>query len=237
MSANPHANGGLLLRDLAMPDFRDYAVVVEQPAVDASAATAVLGEFLRDVITRNPDRFRLFGPDEVASNRLQAVFETTDRVWDAAIVPGDDHLAPARLPAAGHQHPVVGGRPLPAQPALRERHRRRQAAAADLPADGRGDRALHPRAGHLGLGAQRRRASPTSCWPAPATSRRWRRSPPPTLLREHLPELRVRVVNVVDLMRLQPETRASARAVRRASSTRCSPPTSRSSSPTTATRG
>jgi xylulose-5-phosphate/fructose-6-phosphate phosphoketolase len=94
MSANLHTNGGLLLRDLAMPDFRRYAVPVDRPAVDTSPATTVLGEFLRDVITRNPDRFRLFGPDEVASNRLQAVFETTNRVWDAETVPGDDHLAP-----------------------------------------------------------------------------------------------------------------------------------------------
>nr|WP_222618068.1 phosphoketolase family protein [Nakamurella sp. PAMC28650] len=94
MSANPHANGGLLLRDLTMPDFRDYAVTVEQPAVGSSAATAVLGEFLRDVVVKNPDRFRIMGPDETASNRLQAVFQATDRAWDAEIIEGDDHLAP-----------------------------------------------------------------------------------------------------------------------------------------------
>ena len=94
MSANPHANGGLLLRDLVMPDFRDYAVAVEGPATGTSAATAVLGGFLRDIIARNPDNFRVVGPDETASNRLQAVFETTDRAWDAETVPGDDHLAP-----------------------------------------------------------------------------------------------------------------------------------------------
>ena len=75
MSANPHANGGRLLRDLAMPDFRDYAVPVDRPAVTSSEATKVLGTFLRDIIVRNPDRFRIMGPDETASNRLQAVFE------------------------------------------------------------------------------------------------------------------------------------------------------------------
>ena len=95
MSATPHANGGQLLRALAMPDFRDYAVSVERPAVQSSEATQVLGQFLRDVMRRNPDRFRLFGPDEVASNRLQAVFEQTDRAWNASIEPGDDHLGRA----------------------------------------------------------------------------------------------------------------------------------------------
>jgi xylulose-5-phosphate/fructose-6-phosphate phosphoketolase len=94
MGANPHANGGLLLRDLAMPDFRDYAVAVERPAAGFSEATRRLGTFLRDIIARNPDRFRLMGPDETASNRLTAVFEKTNRAWDAITIPGDDHLAP-----------------------------------------------------------------------------------------------------------------------------------------------
>jgi xylulose-5-phosphate/fructose-6-phosphate phosphoketolase len=94
MSANPHANGGLLLRDLNMPDFRGYAVPVERPAAESSEATRVLGTFLRDVIARNPDRFRLMGPDETASNRLTAVFDETNRAWDAITLPGDDHLAP-----------------------------------------------------------------------------------------------------------------------------------------------
>jgi xylulose-5-phosphate/fructose-6-phosphate phosphoketolase len=94
MGANPHANGGLLLRDLAMPDFRDYAVAVERPAAGFSEATRVLGTFLRDIIARNQDRFRLMGPDETASNRLTAVFEETNRAWDAITIPGDDHLAP-----------------------------------------------------------------------------------------------------------------------------------------------
>ncbi|MGI8691806.1 MAG: phosphoketolase family protein [Geodermatophilaceae bacterium] len=94
MSANPHANGGLLLRDLVMPDFREYAVPVDRPAVESSEATRVLGAFLRDIIARNPHRFRIMGPDETASNRLSAVFEETNRAWDAVTMPGDDHLAP-----------------------------------------------------------------------------------------------------------------------------------------------
>jgi xylulose-5-phosphate/fructose-6-phosphate phosphoketolase len=94
MSANPHANGGMLLRELTMPDFRDYAVPVDRPAVELSEATRVLGVFLRDITARNRDRFRIMGPDETASNRLTAVFEVTDRAWDAARLPGDDHLGP-----------------------------------------------------------------------------------------------------------------------------------------------
>jgi xylulose-5-phosphate/fructose-6-phosphate phosphoketolase len=93
MSANPHTNGGQLLRDLVMPDFRDYAVPVEHPGTQVSSATGVLGGFLRDIITANPDGFRIMGPDETASNRLSAVFETTDRAWDAPTIPGDDHLS------------------------------------------------------------------------------------------------------------------------------------------------
>ncbi len=93
MSANPHANGGLLLRDLDMPDFSAYAVKVAEPATENAEATKVLGTFLRDVIARNGDRFRLMGPDETASNRLSEVFETTDRTWMAETVDGDDHLA------------------------------------------------------------------------------------------------------------------------------------------------
>jgi xylulose-5-phosphate/fructose-6-phosphate phosphoketolase len=94
MSANPNANGGLLLKDLALPDFRDYAVEVPTPAVTFSEATRVLGAYLRGVIRLNQDRFRLFGPDETASNRLGAVFEATNRAWDAETLPTDDHLAP-----------------------------------------------------------------------------------------------------------------------------------------------
>ena len=94
MSASPHANGGLLLRDLALPDFRTYAVEVNKPGDGVSEATRVLGSWLRDVITANPATFRLFGPDETASNRLGNVFEVTDRAFEGQIIPGDDHLAP-----------------------------------------------------------------------------------------------------------------------------------------------
>ncbi len=94
MSANPHANGGSLLEDLDLPDFRDYAVPVKRPGSSSSEATRVLGGFIRDVIARNPRTFRLFGPDETASNRLTPVFEVTNRGWMAERLPGDDHLAP-----------------------------------------------------------------------------------------------------------------------------------------------
>jgi xylulose-5-phosphate/fructose-6-phosphate phosphoketolase len=96
MGANPNANGGLLLRDLACPDFRQYAVEVPQPGAVDAEDTRVTGRFLRDVIKLNqhPRTFRLFGPDETNSNRLNAVFETTERQWMAECIPGDDHLAP-----------------------------------------------------------------------------------------------------------------------------------------------
>ena len=93
MSANPHANGGVLLRDLSMPDFRDYAVSIGSPATGAVESTRVLGTFLRDVMTGNMDSFRVFAPDENNSNRLDNVLEATDRTWNADVVPGDDHLA------------------------------------------------------------------------------------------------------------------------------------------------
>jgi len=95
MGANPHANGGLLLRDLRMPDFRQYAVKVEKPGVVIAEATRILGDLLRDVMKLNADEknFRVVGPDETASNRLGALLEVTDREFEAAIIPGDDHLA------------------------------------------------------------------------------------------------------------------------------------------------
>jgi xylulose-5-phosphate/fructose-6-phosphate phosphoketolase len=94
MSANPHANGGLLLRDLELPDFRDYAVEVERPGTTTSEAMRVLGGFTADVIRANPASFRLFGPDETESNRLGAVFDATDRQWEEEVLPTDEHLAP-----------------------------------------------------------------------------------------------------------------------------------------------
>jgi xylulose-5-phosphate/fructose-6-phosphate phosphoketolase len=95
MGANPQANGGIRLRDLRMPEFRDYAVAVNAPGAADAEDTRVLGTFLRDVIrqNQNPRTFRLFGPDETNSNRLNAVFEATERQWNATILPGDDHLA------------------------------------------------------------------------------------------------------------------------------------------------
>ncbi len=93
MSANPHTNGGQVLDDLRLPDFRGYAVDVPAPGATADGPTQVLGRWLRDVIRDNPTSFRLFGPDETASNRLSSVFEVTDRAWNAEIRPDDDHLA------------------------------------------------------------------------------------------------------------------------------------------------
>src|SRR3954470_7231387 len=94
MSANPHANGGELLQDLALPDFREYAVDVPSPGQTSAEATRVLGGFLRDVTARNMETFRLFGPDETTSNRLGDVFAVTARAWDAEILPTDEDLAP-----------------------------------------------------------------------------------------------------------------------------------------------
>jgi len=94
MGMNPHANGGRLLRSLDLPDFRDYAVPVERPGGVEAESTRVLGVFLRDVMSRNPSNFRLMGPDETSSNRLDAVFEVTDRVSTAEILESDEHVAP-----------------------------------------------------------------------------------------------------------------------------------------------
>ncbi len=96
MGANPHANGGGLLRDLRMPDFRDHALDVPSPGAVFGQDTLILGEFLRDVVTLNEERrnFRVFGPDETLSNLLGAVFETTNRQWDARTEAHDEFLAP-----------------------------------------------------------------------------------------------------------------------------------------------
>ncbi|MGH8678779.1 MAG: phosphoketolase, partial [Burkholderiales bacterium] len=96
MGANPHANGGLLLKDLRLPAFRDYAVEVKSPGQTVAEATRVMGHFLRDVMKMNLEarNFRVFGPDETASNRLGNLFEVTDRTWLAQRLDYDDHLAP-----------------------------------------------------------------------------------------------------------------------------------------------
>jgi len=95
MGANPHANGGLLLRDLVMPDFRNYAVDVPKPGTENAEATRVLGGFLRDVMKLNaPSKnFRVFGPDETASNRLEALYEATDKLWMEPMLPVDENLS------------------------------------------------------------------------------------------------------------------------------------------------
>jgi xylulose-5-phosphate/fructose-6-phosphate phosphoketolase len=93
MGSNPHANGGLLRRDLDLPDFRGYAVAVARDT-NGPEATRVLGDWLRDVIKANLDTFRLFGPDETESNRLTDVYQATNKVFEGVIVPGDNHLAP-----------------------------------------------------------------------------------------------------------------------------------------------
>jgi xylulose-5-phosphate/fructose-6-phosphate phosphoketolase len=96
MGSNPHANGGLLLKDLSMPDFRDYAVAVPRPGTEIAEATRVMGRFLRDVMKLNlgSRNFRVFGPDETASNRLEALYDVTDKCFTGRILPGDDHLSP-----------------------------------------------------------------------------------------------------------------------------------------------
>jgi len=95
MGANPHANGGVLLKDLVMPDFREYAVKVTNPGTETAEATRVLGNLLRDVMRRNMDskNFRVFGPDETASNRLDALYEVTDKAFMEATLPTDEHLS------------------------------------------------------------------------------------------------------------------------------------------------
>lgn len=93
MGANPHANGGLLLQDLSLPDYRNYAVLVPEPGGIDAEATRIQGKFIRDVMLHNPENFRVFSPDETASNRWGAVFEETDRCSTAEIMPGDENVA------------------------------------------------------------------------------------------------------------------------------------------------
>tara|TARA_R110002124_G_scaffold75290_4_gene202002 strand:+ start:17502 stop:19928 length:2427 start_codon:yes stop_codon:yes gene_type:complete len=96
MGANPHANGGLLLRDLQLPGFREYAVAVASPGTEQAESTRIMGGYLRDVMQLNTEtrNFRVMGPDETNSNRLGSLFEVTDRAWMAETLPEDDHLAP-----------------------------------------------------------------------------------------------------------------------------------------------
>ena len=278
MSANPHANGGLLLRPLRMPDFRDYAVDVPEPGTGAVEATRVLGTFLRDVMRREHDDLPRLQPGreqlqparrrprgdrpgldgraaarrrppgagrpghgdpvgahlpglarglpadrparvllllrgvhprrrldvqparQVAEDDERHPVAAADRLAElpahlARLAAGPQRLLPPgpglhrprrqqegrrhpRLPAAGREHAAVGGRPLPAQPAVRERHRRRQAAGAAVPGHRRRRRALHQ--GHRASGrgpAPTPASSPTSSSAAPATCPRWRPSP------------------------------------------------------------
>jgi xylulose-5-phosphate/fructose-6-phosphate phosphoketolase len=96
MGANPHANGGLLLRELEIPDFRAYAIPVAKPGTETAESTRILGAFLRDIMKLNEKaaNFRVFGPDETRSNRLDALYQVTDNVWEEPLLPTDDHLSP-----------------------------------------------------------------------------------------------------------------------------------------------
>ncbi len=89
ITANPHANGGMLRRPLEMPDFRDYAVKVEKPGQIEVSSTDVMAHFLRDIMRRNMTSFRVFGPDETASNKLQAIYEATNKTWMEEMLPED----------------------------------------------------------------------------------------------------------------------------------------------------
>jgi xylulose-5-phosphate/fructose-6-phosphate phosphoketolase len=111
MGANPHANGGILLRDLRLPDFRAYAVEIPKPGSVNGEDTRVLGKFLGDVIKQNADQknFRVFGPDETASNRLFGVLDATNKQWEAEVIESDDHLAPeGRLIEVLSEHQCEG---------------------------------------------------------------------------------------------------------------------------------
>ena len=94
MGANPVANGGALLKDLSLPDFRAYALPMSKPGTAYAESARVLGQFLRDVVKHNPSNFRVMGPDETESNRLGAIFEVTNRVSTAQILPTDEHVSP-----------------------------------------------------------------------------------------------------------------------------------------------
>ena len=176
MGANPHANGGILLRDLIMPDFRKYAVVVPSPGCVEAADAHELGVFLRDVATLNREQrnFRIFGPDETLSNRLTAVFEVTNRQWNARTQDNDEFLArEGRVMEMLSEHQCEGwlegylltGRqlhafclgPLLAQSRLCKCRDCGQVPGAAVVEHGCGRRALHKRDWHMGMGWSRSR--------------------------------------------------------------------------------
>ena len=339
MSDNPHTNGGLLLKDLRLPDFRDFAVEVPVPGGSISEAPRVLGRWLTEVIRQNPENFRIFGPDETASNRLQAVFDVTDKQWNAEFIGPevDEHLAragrvledvvrapmprmarrlstdratrivqllrslhphhrldvqPARqmaqgyqphplapadsepelpsvqpclapgpqwvlasgprvhrpcgeqegrrgagVPATGRQHPVVGRTTTVCARASTSTSWCQKAAGAQFPDHGSGDR--HCTRG-MGIwewaGSEVLGTDPDVVIAAAGDVPTLEALAAADLLRTHLPELKVRFVNVVDLMRLQDESE-HPHGLSDREFDRSSPRTSRSSSPTTATRG
>jgi xylulose-5-phosphate/fructose-6-phosphate phosphoketolase len=256
MSANPNANGGLLLRELRLPDFRDYAVEVPAPGASSAEATRVLGTWLRDVIRDNPSNFRLFGPDETESNRLGNVYEVTDKQFEGELVPGDNHMAQAgRVMEVLSEHMCQGwleGYLLTGRHGLFNCYeafihiidsmfnKKAEVIRVYLPPDTNtllsvGDHCLRSRhyvnvivAGkqlhpnwltmdeaviHCTRGAGIWEWASNDSPGAPDVVMACAGDVPTlealaavSLLREHLPELKVRVVNVVDLMRLQPES-------------------------------
>src|SRR5438270_319896 len=196
MSANPHANGGLLLRDLRMPDFRDYAVEVPSPGATTVESARVMGKFLRDVMKKNLEsqNFRLFSPDENNSNRWQDVLEVTNRCYMADIYPEDDHLSPdGRVMEVLSEHQCQGW--LEGY-LLTGRHGFFSCYEAFI----------HCTAG-VGIWewASNAKASEPDvvmacCGDVPTLET----LAAVELIRRHLPELKIRVINVVNLMKLQP---------------------------------
>ena len=309
MGANPHANGGLLLRDLALPDFRSYAVPCRRPGGHMSEPTRVLGGMLRDVMKLNGEQrnFRIFGPDETESNRLGAVLEVTGKTWEDETIPTSMSTSPRTAgswrscrehtcqgwlegylltgrhglfscyeafihivdsmfnqhakwlkvpPQLPWRRPVASLNILLTSHVWRQDHngfshqdpgfidhvmnKKAEVIRVYLPPDANtllsvADHCLRSRdyvnvvvagkqptlhwldmeaaaciaraepASGSGPAATATASSRTSSWPAPATCPRSRCWPPPTCSAANCPDLKVRVVNVVDLMRLQPE--------------------------------
>ncbi|HEY3904386.1 MAG TPA: phosphoketolase family protein [Streptosporangiaceae bacterium] len=254
LGSSPHANGGLLLRDLSLPDFRGYAAPVTAPGAHISEPTRVLGRFLRDVMAANAEHrnFRVFGPDETASNRLEALYEATGKTWEEQTLPVDEHLA-----ADGRVMEILSENYLLTSHVWRQDHngfshqdpgfidhvvnKKAEVIRVYLPPDTNtllsvADHCLRsrdyvnvivagkqPMADWLAMDAAVLHCTRgAGIWEWASTDSDG--SGPdvvlacagdvPTLevlaaasvLREHLPDLRVRVVNVVDLMRLQPSS-------------------------------